>query len=241
MSLDMSKHFLIDRELVKCIVNGQADWAKTLYRMKTKHFRLLDESETKLWNDMVYHHSFNILFRISVFDTGISADRIDAIYKKNLNLISQKAFLHDSLGLMERIIDNYCDLVNSQKGHNFSEVISKAYDLIHGDLSADLRLKSISHKLSISSSHLSRLFHKEVGLPFNQYVRNIRIEKAKSLLKKSSFSIGEIASYCGYTDPSYFHNVFKAATKFTPNEYRSSQEISLRASTQENYSPENMY
>lgn len=241
MSSEISKHFLIDREFVKCIANGQADWAKTLYRLKVKQSLQLDHSETMFWNNLVYQHSFNILFRITVFDTGIPAEETDQVYKENLALLASKDGTYDMAKVMEQIIDNYCNLVNQHKGKNYSDLVMQAYNIINGDVSADLSLQSIADQLGVSSSHLSRQFHKEVGCPFNQYVRSIRIEKAKVLIKKSSYSISEIAEYCGYTDPSYFRNVFKTVTGITPSTYKNSEDIPLKHQTDHGYTPMYIY
>ena len=62
---------------------------------------------------------------------------------------------------------------------------------------------------NISSSRLSTLIKKELGLSFSEYITARRMQKAKELLKDDSRSIEEIANAVGYHDYFYFTKVFK--------------------------------
>ena len=53
-----------------------------------------------------------------------------------------------------------------------------------------------------------------------EYVNEIRISHAKSLLEKESLAIGEIACRVGFNDINYFSRRFKAVTGMTPSEYK---------------------
>ena len=55
---------------------------------------------------------------------------------------------------------------------------------------------------------------------FINYLTNLRIEKAKVLLKDVSFNIKEVGASVGYTDSNYFTKVFKRAVGMSPSEYR---------------------
>jgi AraC-like DNA-binding protein len=54
----------------------------------------------------------------------------------------------------------------------------------------------------------------------NKFIRNIRLKKAKELLKDDAISISSIAIDCGFSDPEYFARVFKQEFGVTPNEWR---------------------
>ena len=83
-----------------------------------------------------------------------------------------------------------------------------------------LSLEELAKKHSISRSYFRICFGRITGIPFNEYVRDIRIGKAKKYLEYSHRSISEISAAVGYDDEKYFSRVFKKATGKSPGEYR---------------------
>ena len=70
--------------------------------------------------------------------------------------------------------------------------------------------------------YLGKIFKKETGENFTQYVMRNRIETARQLLKdRPDYRTFEIAERSGFGDnPQYFSQVFKKYTGLTPSEYR---------------------
>lgn len=68
--------------------------------------------------------------------------------------------------------------------------------------------------------YLSRLFKKETGKNFVDYLTDHRIERAKALIVTSDLKNYEIADHVGYDDYRYFSQVFKKKTGMTIGEYR---------------------
>ncbi len=58
------------------------------------------------------------------------------------------------------------------------------------------------------------------GCSPNKFIRIIRLNRSKELLKTSDNSISSIAFECGYNDPAYFSRVFKQEHNVTPQEWR---------------------
>lgn len=83
----------------------------------------------------------------------------------------------------------------------------------------DISLNSICSYLNISTSHFSNIFKEATGETFTEVLTNIRIEKAKQLLKETSLRNYEIAERVGFSDPHYFSIAFKKMTGKTPKEY----------------------
>ena len=86
----------------------------------------------------------------------------------------------------------------------------------------DLQIGEILKNSSYSPAYIRRLFLKETGLSPNDYMNNLRIEKAKKLLayNKHELSVSDISEQCGFKDPFYFSRLFKKNTGETPSEYR---------------------
>ncbi|OCC25583.1 hypothetical protein MB02_02830 [Croceicoccus estronivorus] len=81
-------------------------------------------------------------------------------------------------------------------------------------------VSEMAELLGIGERQFSRKFREIYGVTFTCHIRNIRISKAKSLILKNSFSLKEIAYYCGYADHSAFSNNFHQVTGLTPSRYR---------------------
>lgn len=75
-------------------------------------------------------------------------------------------------------------------------------------------------------SYVSSLFSQSVGITIEQYIIDLRIEKAKELLKYDDLNLNAIADLLGYSHPSHFSRQFKQQTGSTPTEFR--QRYSLK-------------
>ena len=105
-----------------------------------------------------------------------------------------------------------------------SYTIRKASDYIvshYGD--RDLSIKVISEYVGLSPTYLSSLFKKETGTTVGQFLLDVRMDRAKQLMKDPQRKLYEIAQLVGYEDEGYFTRVFKRACGVTPSEYRRKQ------------------
>ncbi len=101
-----------------------------------------------------------------------------------------------------------------------SPIVKSIKREISSDLSRELTAAELSDKIGISLYYMIHIFKKEVGRTITEYRNMCRLEKAKALLRETSKNITEIATDCGFANPSYFSEVFKTDTKVTPLEYR---------------------
>lgn len=81
-------------------------------------------------------------------------------------------------------------------------------------------LESLSAHVGYSTTHTGRLFKKYMKKSFSVFVKELKIEHAKYLLRFSSKPISEISEMIGYENPEHFCRTFKAETGVTPKEYR---------------------
>lgn len=83
----------------------------------------------------------------------------------------------------------------------------------------DLSLNHICDYLNISTSRFSSIFKETTGKTFTEVLTNIRMERAKQLLRQTSLKNYEIAEKVGFSDPHYFSIAFKKMTGKTPKEF----------------------
>lgn len=115
-----------------------------------------------------------------------------------------------------------CNYIQNVEKNN--KIIQRVLKVMEDNLSDEkLSLSSIADRIVyMNVDYLGKLFKKEVGENFSQYLINMRMEKAKELLLQDRHSkISDIADKVGYgNNPQYFGQVFKKATGYTPSEYR---------------------
>jgi len=83
-----------------------------------------------------------------------------------------------------------------------------------------ISLEIIAEQFSISQNYLSRAFKKNIGEGITDYINNLRIDKAKELLRNPTVRIFDVASQVGYSDEKYFSRVFKKNEGISPLQYR---------------------
>ena len=98
--------------------------------------------------------------------------------------------------------------------------VTEICDRINASPEAKHVLSELATEYGYSATYLGKLFHKNVGISFSNYLLNARINYAKILLLNSKLSVGEIAEKLGYYDTAHFINQFKKTVGCTPNAYR---------------------
>jgi two-component system, response regulator YesN len=98
--------------------------------------------------------------------------------------------------------------------------IKKVLGFIEANLEAKITVDELAEFARVSRSHLYYLFKVETGVAPIQYIKRVRIEKARDLLEQTNLSIKQIRSRVGLADRSHFTRGFKEAFGVTPSEYR---------------------
>ena len=86
-----------------------------------------------------------------------------------------------------------------------------------------LSLETVASAVNLSVSYICYLLKKEKNTTFVKYITDLRINKAKELLKTTNYKISDIAIDVGYSDAYYFSHNFKKVCGVSPKEYRNNQ------------------
>jgi AraC-like DNA-binding protein len=106
-------------------------------------------------------------------------------------------------------------------------LLDEAIRYILASLPGDIRLDEVASHVRMSSSAFSRFFKHNVGRPFVDYVRTVRIARACWLLSETERPITEICFEVGYYNISNFNRSFRAERNMTPREYRGLSRLSI--------------
>ena len=98
--------------------------------------------------------------------------------------------------------------------------VRAAISFMRDNLHRRLSLGELARAAQLSQVHLRRVFKRETSLTPVQYLRALRIERAKQLLESSSLSVKQIAAEVGTGDVSHFVRNFKKASGTAPTAHR---------------------
>lgn len=100
------------------------------------------------------------------------------------------------------------------------ERIKHMVTYIQSVFSETITLEQIAASANVSKSECIRCFKSRLGMTPIEYVIELRISKAMSLLSSTALSVSEIGQICGFESASYFTKIFKRSLGVTPSDYR---------------------
>ncbi len=98
-------------------------------------------------------------------------------------------------------------------------LILRALRNIEHNYAARISEECFAQCLGMTKEYFSYLFHKEVGITFSKFIKNYRIQVAKSLLLNEGVAKDDIPYSVGFSDPKYFNKVFREITGASVSEY----------------------
>lgn len=108
------------------------------------------------------------------------------------------------------------------KSPKLKELIQAAVNYINNNYERDISLTDISKYVFLSTSYFTRAFKEEMGVSPINYLLNVRVERAKELLRETDAKISDIALSVGFSNQQRFNDIFKKYTQKTPLQYRKS-------------------
>ena len=85
---------------------------------------------------------------------------------------------------------------------------------------ADMSLRMVAEHIELNEKYFTNRFTKETGETFSAYLAELRMQKARKLLKTTSFKVYEIANMVGYRNVEHFNRMFRKLNGMTPMQYR---------------------
>lgn len=185
----------------------------SLHQMYTNYpdYRLYCHSEEDI---LVFHDRFSLI-RVTVPTLSTYA-AFDPPQRNN--------FLAMSLGYMMLVIASAAQDKTRQL-YLYNKHVRRAIQYMHENYMCNITADDIAAHVGVHTGHLHRLFRMEIGTRVTEYLTKLRIEKAKTLLKRTDISINYIAEIAGISTQQYFSRLFKQHVGMTPQEYRRSYNI----------------
>lgn len=122
------------------------------------------------------------------------------------------------VGVSNHIKNSYQDALKDMDMRDES-IVNRSMQYIQTSYYKALTLSDVAQAVHVSVSHLNRLLKKEKGKTFTEILLNVRVNKAKELLKQN-YNIEVVSDMVGFNSPAYFAVSFKKFTGVSPSQYK---------------------
>lgn len=136
------------------------------------------------------------------------------------NILNKCNTLPDIELVLTEFINKVTAFIQSRNRNLNCAAVKRVDDYIKKYYHMDITLNDLSKEVYLNPNYLGRLIKKETGKNFSDILTEIRIEKAKELMKNTQIKTYEISERVGINDSRYFSQLFKKITGMTPTEYR---------------------
>jgi len=191
---------------------------------------LIDEYVSKDWGGIVFCRGSREVIWICPTKARSGADTcgftryLDNLRHKVLELLNVALIYSASpdFSEMAELPKAYLQALLRYPQHEQSDnlIVRLAKQYVDQHLGENISLAKVAEAIHTSPAHLSRVFCREVGESFSEYMIRNKMERAQQLLRDTNRKVYEIAAGVGYSNPHYFSKLFKERTGVTPLEYR---------------------
>ena len=185
-------------------------------------FREFEKTLLDLTRKDLTHYKLTIQYVLAQLELvavrgGLSLMECNELQDKYYRALEEASTPREAVALLR----NHCFTLTRMiaECRKLSPITRECRAYIQNHLYEDLSLPTIASALRYSESYLSHRFKEELGQSVNEYVRDMRMAQAKSLLRQN-YSVAQIANMLCFSSQSHFAAAFKKATGYTPTAYR---------------------
>lgn len=203
-----------EHELCVSIFNGEEE------KMK----RIADE----ILDNIVYANNDINAIRLKLYEFVILLNRY--LNKESQQKHAVPNYIFDDLKDIEsrgearnyihRYLVGILEEIGEQKDSKADNVLDRAIAYIEANYDQGISLEDVAFEIGFSTYYFGKMFKKTFKSSFTDYLTDVRICKAKELLRNPHVTVKDITYEVGYMDPNYFTRVFKKHEGVTPTEYR---------------------
>ena len=217
-------HSMLEK-LEKALLEGIKSGNETAVEGRLKdiysYIRNIDPSQKEFiknfyWNTITSINSIRLSLMSSEDGRKVEYTELSGLY----GLIEKCSNADELHTLLEESARSIVSKVNNYNNKSIKLILRKAVEYLQTHYHEPITLNEVAEHTFVSTYYISRMFKKEMGKNFVDYLNELRIEKAKELLKDVRYKTYEVAEKVGIPDAHYFSRLFKKYVGMTPTEYR---------------------
>lgn len=148
---------------------------------------------------------------------------LEKIFGDDINLykeLTEKETISDIHKWMSGICDLVIDEINKMEISKSDYNKEKIIEYIEANYNKDISLNDVACNSNLSSGYVCKIFKEGIGKSYTQYISELRVEKAKELLKETKLTVKDIAFSSGFNNIQTFNRTFKKYVGVSPGQYR---------------------
>lgn len=153
-----------------------------------------------------YHHLFDSVLR-------------EFIHYNSFSIVLLKSLLLQILFEFHKDVTNPLNRVKIPSVAQY-RMLKKIIEYIQDNIKNKLSLSELADITYLSPNYFHKIFTEAMGVTPNEFVTNIKLDRAKELLARTNSVVSDIAIQCGFQSIAYFSYLFKKQTSLTPGEFR---------------------
>lgn len=215
---DYLRAYQLEQDILNGIREGRDDVME-----HRSFFGVLHQFRT---NDPLREVKNNIIIFVSLcaraaVEGGVSLQTSKEMEEAYVSRVEQSGTISGLADLNHEMIRGFAQQVaQCKKNPNVSETIQRCCNYIRSHYMEPLGLSDISAALGYADYYLSRKFYKEMGLYLSDYINEVRLGHAKTMLATTNMSLEAISEKLNYSSRNYFSKVFRKHFGISPSEYR---------------------
>lgn len=209
------------RYIKNCLVTGDID------KMKQFLNRFKEKSRLSCYNSDYKYYCKDIINVLMEYLNEVNYSNTEDISELNnrfLNFERQFESIDDATDWIFSFSRKVVNNVDNGNTIHTNKWVKRTVQIIEREYNRDLSLSDIAQRLSVTEQYLSKLFKKETGKNFKEYLTDIKLNKAKEYLYNTDISITSISEKVGYNNIKQFGRMFKKMEGITPVQYRELRE-----------------
>jgi len=211
----------LQKALIEGIKSGNEAAVEERLRDIFSYIRGVDPSKKEFiknfyWNTITSINNIRLSLKSGDDDRKVEYTELSGLY----GLIEKCSNADELNMLLEESARSVVTKVNNYNNKSIKLILRKAVEYLHEHYHEPITLNEVAEHTLVSTYYISRMFKKEMGKNFVDYLNELRIEKAKELLKDVRYKTYEVAEKVGIPDAHYFSRLFKKYVGITPTEYR---------------------
>lgn len=205
-----------EKRLIEAVVSMDEEYIRSFLEEKFSFFNEDTELTTELCFKLIstilhIANKLNINPEVCGVNKNAVVDRLFSLKSAN-----------EKKGYTLQIYLDIIQHIKRRKGERLANVVDEITAYIQSSFTnPDLTVSSIADRFNKSSVYLNTIFHQVKGTSIGSYICELRLHKAKLLLRSHSLSISEVCKASGYSDVHYFSKAFKKTEGLTPSAFRS--------------------
>jgi YesN/AraC family two-component response regulator len=148
------------------------------------------------------------------------------ILKANIaSVLANKEFIRQRFAQLDYRTEDLPKEVQEVPGFSLDqEFLKKVTALILKNLDEEFNVDDLCAEMGMSRSSLYNKVKALTGHSPSEFVRQVRLKEAATMLRSQKYTVAEVSDHMGYSDPKYFTDVFKKHYGITPSAYMKNQE-----------------